>query len=521
MEPDTTQNSRTSRLARNTLYLYGQMMVQLLVSLFTTRVVLDTLGQSDYGIFTVVGGVMSVFLALNSIEASTMRFISFEQGRNSDIGTLHTVFSTARTVHLTLAIIVFVLAETAGLYYVCNYLVLPPERLTAAIVVYQFAILSTIIGIMCAPYDALIVAHERMGVFASIGIYNVLANLIIVFLVKYADVDKLMLYAAMVMLVQLSMRFIYGYYCQMNFPETRGRWVFDRHLFVRMLKFGAWVFNGNLAAIGYTQGINLLFNFFYGTVLNAAFGIAYAVQNKVSSFADNLLAAARPQIVKSYASSDFTYLHTLIINTSRFAAMLLFLLSLPIQLETYYALYVWLGPDIPDYTVWFVRLSLMMIVVQALAQVMCITIHATGRIAKFQMIEANMLLLIVPIAAWLLWKGYSPLVVMVMQLGVFMLTQLVRVLIVCPAVGLSVWVYMCDVVLRTALVIVVGSAVPVWMHLSGWLRDYPLTQVVCVTVVSLLSASLSIYWLGCDRSQRLMVKQKVRSVINSILKTDD
>ena len=513
MNSENLQQNRTTRLARNTIYLYLQMLVQLLVSLFTTRVVIDTLGQSDYGIFGVVGGVMGVFAVLNSIEAATMRFITFEQGRGSGVERLHAVFSTARSVHLTIAAVVFILAETVGLYYVFNYLNVPHERLAATVTVYQFSIVTSLIGIMCAPYDALIVAHERMGVFASIGIYNVLVNLIIVFLVKYASTDKLILYAALVMLVQVSLRIIYGMYCRMNFAETRGKWVFDRKLFVSMLKFGGWTFNGTLATVGFTQGINLLFNYFYGPLLNAAFAVAFAFENKVSSFADNFLAAARPQIVKSYAAGDSSYLHMLVINSSRIAAMLLFLLSLPILLETSFILYVWLGEDIPPYTVWFVRLALMMAVVQSLGQVMCITIHATGRIAKFQMIEANILLLIVPIAAWLLWKGYSPIVVLVAQLVVFVITQVVRVLIVCPAVGLSILTYVREVLLRSMLVVAVGSILPLLLHVYGGMHEHPLTQVVCVSIVSLISSGLSIYFIGCTKSQRDIVLKKLKNLV--------
>lgn len=286
-----------------------------------------------------------------------------------------------------------------------------------------------------------------------------------------------------------------------------------------MLKFGGWLFNGTLAVTGYTQGINLLFNYFYGTLLNAAFGIAFAVQNKVSSFADNLLVAARPQMVKSYAAGDWQYLHKLIFNTSRIAALLLFLISLPIMLETHFVLFVWLGEDLPQYTVWFVRLSLMMIIVQAMGQVMCITVHATGRIARFQMIESNMLLLIVPIAAWLLWKGYSPIVVYVAQLIVFILTHVVRVLIVCPMVELPVWRYVREVVLRTLGVMVLGSILPVLVHQYGGMHSYPLSQVLVVSVVSLLSVGASIYWLGCDSEGRSLIHAKASKIVKSLIAT--
>lgn len=515
---DNDSNNRSSRIARNTLYLYGQILVQLIVSLFTARVIILTLGDVEYGIFTVVGGVMSVFIVLNSLVSATMRFITYAQGEGKSTEELHTIFSTARLVHLTIAGIVFLAAETLGLYYVCNYLVIPPGRLTATIIIYQFSIITSIIGIMSAPYDALIVAHERMGVFASIGIYNVIINLVIVFLVKYTNTDKLILYAALIMLVQVSMRLIYGWYCNRSFPETHGRWVFDKQLFIRMLKFGGWSFNGTLASIGYSQGINLLLNYFFNTVMNTAYGVANIVQSKLYLFAENILTAVQPQIVKSYAAGDYTFLHTLIITSSKFALLLLYLLSLPVLLNTYFILFIYLG-DVPEYTVWFVRMSLMCMMVHTLGGVMCMAIHATGRIAKFQMIEANLLLLIVPIAWFCLWKGMSPVSVFVVQLLVFIVTQIARMLIVCPAVKLPVWRYMKEVLIRCALVIIVGSVIPVFAHLTDFLAAHPLSKIVVNTVICLISSGCAIYYIGLDKTQRKFVITKIKNLLhpNSVI----
>ncbi len=510
---DNESNNRSSRIARNTLYLYGQMLVQLAVSLFTYRVVILTLGDIDYGIFTVVGGVMSVFIVLNSLVAATMRFITYAQGEKKSVEELHTIFSTARLVHLTIAALVFLCAETFGLYYVCNYLVVPPERLTATIIIYQFSIITSLIGIMSAPYDALIVAHEKMGVFASIGIYNVLVNLIIIFLVKYTNTDKLILYAALIMLIQVSMRLIYGWYCNRFFPETRGRWVFDKQLFISMLKFGGWSFNGTLASIGYSQGINLLLNFFFNAVMNTAYGVANLVQSKLYLFAENVLTAVQPQIVKSYAAGDFKYLHTLVITASKFAFLLLYMLSLPILLNTYYVLFIYLG-DVPEYTVWFVRMSIMCMMVHTLGGVMCMAIHATGRIAKFQMIEANLLLLIVPLAWFCLWKGFSPVSVFIVQLVVFIVTQIARMLIVCPAIKLSVWKYTKEVLLRCFIVVIIGSIIPVIAHLTDVMIEYPLTKIIINTSICLLSTIPTIYYIGLDKEQRQFVTDRIQRILH-------
>ncbi|MBO4450974.1 MAG: lipopolysaccharide biosynthesis protein [Bacteroidaceae bacterium] len=502
-----------SRIARNTLYLYGQQIVQMIVGLVTTRVLIQSLGKIDYGLFSVLGGVMSVFMVLNAIEAATMRFITFEQGKGSDTARIHVVFSTAQHVHFAIAGIVLLVAETIGMYYVCNHLVMPPERLTAVIVVFQLYLVATLFAIISAPFDALIVAHERMGVFASISIYQTFINLAIVFIVKYAETDRLILYAALIMLLQVSLRLIYGWYCNRHFPETRGRWVFDRKLFSQMFRFGIWSFNGTLATIGYTQGINLLLNYFFGPLLNTAFSLANSVYSKLYSFAENFLIAVKPQLVKSYAAGNLDNMHRLMITSSQLGVYLMFIMSLPVMLETHFIYYLWIG-EVTDHTVWFLRIALFSIGVNTLGNVMTMSIQATGRIAKYQLIEGNLLLLTVPLAWFCLWKGLPPESVFCVQLLMFVITQVARTLIVCPALQMSIWYYVRKVMIRPAIVILIGSIIPVLVHNYGGLSTHPITQVIIVTFVSLLSSSLAVYYIGCSSSQRQLVRQKLRNIIH-------
>ena len=504
-----------NRIARNTLYLYGQQIVQMIVGLITTRIIINSLGEVDYGLFSVLGGVMSVFVVLNSIEAATMRFITYEQGQGSDKARMHVVFSTAQLVHFAIAGIVLLLAETAGMYYVCNHLVMPPERLTAAIIVFQLYIISTLFIIISAPFDALIVAYEKMGVFASISIYSTLINLAIVFVVKYADTDRLILYAALIVLLQISLRLIYGWYCNRHFQETRGKWIFDRKLFSQMFRFGIWSFNGTLASIGYSQGLNLLLNYFYNPVMNTAYALANSIYSKLYSFAENFLIAVKPQLVKNYAAGNLEYMHRLIISSSLLGVYLMFILSLPVMLETYFIYYLWIG-DVPDHTIWFLRIALFSIGVNTLGNVMTMSIQATGRIAKYQIIEGNLLLLTVPLAWFCLWKGLPPESVFCAQLLMFAVTQVARMLIVCPAVKLSMWLYIRKVMIRPTVVIVIGSIIPVLIHNYSGLAPHPITQVVIVTFISLVSSCLSVYYIGCSHSQRQLVRQKLREKLRPL-----
>lgn len=501
---------KSSRIVRNTLFLYGQMFVQMLVALLTSRMLFNALGVVDFGIANVIGGVTAVFTVLNNVEGATIRFLTYDIGRERSREEVHTVFSTAQIIHLSIALIVLVLAETAGLYYVLNNLVVPPERLHATLIIYQFSIVAALFAILRIPYEALLIAHERMGAFASFGIVQTLLGVGIVFAVKYADTDKLVLYGSLMLLVQLILPVIYWLYCKRHFAEVAGRWCFDKPLFILMLKFAGWSFNGTLAYMAYTSGVNLLLNAFFGPVMNAARGIAFTVQQKVGDFASKFLSAVNPQIVKSYAAGDFSYLHRLIITASRSSVLLLFILSLPLLLETDTVLRLWLG-SVPEYTVAFTRLSLLAIMVETLGRILIMAIQATGKIAKFQMIEANILLLIIPVSYVCLKLGAPPTSVYVTLLVIFLVAQVARVLIVCPAIKMQCWTYMKEVAFKSLLCMVVASILPVAaLYLTSSIQP-GFWHLVIITVISLLSSCTAAYYIGCDEKMRAFVKNKIRT----------
>lgn len=504
----TSTTDRSNKIVRNTMYLYGQMFVQMLVALFTARLLFNALGVVDYGIYNVIGGVTAVFAVLNNVEGATIRFLTYDIGKGNSTAEVHKLFSTAQTVHLAIALIVVLLAETAGLYYVCHHLVVPPERLQATLIIYQLTIVATFFAINCIPYEALLIAHERMGAFASFGILQTFLGLGIVLAVKYANTDKLVLYASLSLMMQIAIPIIYQQYCTRHFGEVKGRWQFDKPLFIRMLKFAGWTFNGTIAFMAYTEGVNLLLNAFFGPVINAARGIAFTVQQKVGEFAAKILSAANPQIVKSYAASDFAYLHRLIIVVSRASLLLSFILALPILLETRTILHLWLG-DIPEYTVAFTRLSLMAIMVEQLGRILIMAIQATGKIAKFQLIEANILLLIIPVSYICLKQGLPPTSVYATLLTIFVVAQIARVFIVCPAIGMKCWTYTRDVVCRSLFCMAAAFPLPlVAIYLMRHMQS-DIWHLILLTAVSLASACIAVYYIGCDSQMRVFVKNKI------------
>ena len=329
-----TQISNNKRIAKNTLLLYFRMIFMMAVSLYTSRVVLDALGVEDFGIYNVVGGVITLFSFVNgAMSSSTQRYITFELGKGNT-SQLQKVFQTSMNVHLLVALLILFLGETAGLWFFYEKMVIPPLRMVSAFWVYQFSIFTMMIMVVSVPYNAVIIAHERMSTFAYISVFEVLLKLGIVYLLYLTSSDKLIVYAALLCFMQLLIRVIYGYYCSCHFDETRYQWGWDSKLFREMLCFGGWNLWGGFAAVLFTQGVNILLNLFFGPAVNAARGIAVQVQGAVTQFSTNFQTAINPQITKSYAVGDYAYMHSLIFHSSKFTFLLLATISFPVLLET-------------------------------------------------------------------------------------------------------------------------------------------------------------------------------------------
>ncbi len=458
MSQKTSNNNK--QIAKNTLLLYFRMIFMMIVSLFTSRVVLNTLGVEDFGLYNVVGGFVTMFTFLNSAMASTtQRYLNFELGRG-DTQHLHKVFCTSVNIHLMISAVIFVLAETIGLWFVYRYLTIPPSRFSSAIWVYQFSVLSTIIMVMSIPYNAAIIAHERMGAFAYISVLEVILKLLIVYILIIFNFDKLKLYAVLMFSVQLFIRVVYGQYSGRHFKETHYRWIWDKSLFHEMTGFAGWNLFGNLAMVGFTQGLNILLNIFFGPAINAARGIAVQVQNTIKGFCQNFQTAINPQITKSYAENDFEYMHSLIFTSSKFSCYLLLFLSLPVLIEPQQILELWLK-IVPEHTISFVRLILIISIIDSMANPLVQAALSTGNIKKYQVVVGTMLLMILPISYVLLkYFGCSAEIVFIVQLVVFVIALLVRVWILRSMISLSFRAYSWAVLLPAGSVCLLSPILP-------------------------------------------------------------
>jgi O-antigen/teichoic acid export membrane protein len=345
------------RIAKNTLLLYMRTILVMLVSLFTSRVVLSALGGDDYGIYNVVGGVVAMFTVVSgALSASISRFITFELGRN-DIEKLKRIFSTSINIQIGISLLILLLGETIGVWFLNYKMNIPVERLDAANWVLQCSLITFIINLISVPYNAAIIAHEKMSAFAYISILEVILKLLIVYLLYISMWDKLIVYSSLLVLVAIIIRMVYGVYCNRCFVETRYLLVYDRALIKNMTSFAGWGFFTNTAYMFNTQGINILINMFFGVGVNAACGITMQVEAAIMKFVNDFTTALNPQITKSYAMNDFDTMNKLVIRGAKFSYFLLFILSLPILIETDYILGLWLE-EVPEHTVAFVRLAI-------------------------------------------------------------------------------------------------------------------------------------------------------------------
>lgn len=382
-------------------------MLSMGVSLYTSRVVLATLGVEDYGIYNIVGGVIVMFGFLNSsMSGATSRFLTFELGRN-DYERLRKTFSAALTVHFIIAGIIFILGETIGLWWLENKLVVPIERMNAARWVYQLSIISSMINITQVPYNAIIIAHERMNVYAYVEILNSLLKLGIVYLLVIGNFDKLILYAVLILSITITITTIYKIYCSKNFSESHYKFAWNKDIIHPMFKFSGWDLFGSFSYLSKTQGINILLNLFFGTIVNAAYGISSQVLGVASQFAGNFLTAVRPQIVKLYASNEIGKLQNLMINTSKFSFFLIFIISFPLILENHFILQIWLK-QVPKYAVPFCQLNLLSFWISSIFLPVQFVIQATGKIKRMTTSISTIYILALPISYVFFSIGFSP-----------------------------------------------------------------------------------------------------------------
>ncbi len=482
------------------------------ISFYTSRVVLAQLGIDDFGVYNVVGGVVSMFAVLNSaMTSSTQRYITIELGRHNT-ERLKQVFNTSLQIHLIISIGVALITEVFGLWFLHNKMQIPPESMSSADWVFQLSVLSMIISFINVPYTALIIAYERMGAFAYISILEVLLKLASAFLLAIAPFEKLKFYAILMFVCPIIIRICYWWYCKKNFEESRLRFIYNLSLFKEMVQFAGWGLFGQLAGMGATQGLNILLNVFFGPAVNAARGVAVQVQAAISQFALNFQTAVNPQITKTYASEDFNQMHALIFRSAKFSFILLYSLGLPVVIEAPAILHIWLE-EVPDYTVQFLRVIIFITIIDSVANPLMVAAAASGNIKKYQSVVGGLLLLIIPIAYIALKMGASPISVFIVHLIVCIIAFISRLYIVKPLVRLQPRYFLSVVVMRCLYVALLSALVSATIYYCLPIGNIP---AICVCILSSLSVLVVSYYIGLDKSEKEFSKKLLFKVLRII-----
>lgn len=500
--------NNNARIAKNTVLLYFRMILLMGVSLYTSRVILSTLGIEDYGIYNVVGGFIGMLAFLNgAMCSSTQRFITVELGKGNE-ESLKRVFSTCVITHGMIAGLVFVIAETIGLWFVMEKMVIPEGRITAAMIVYQCSIITSIIQIMSYPYNADIVAHEKMSAFAYISIYEAFANLGIVFLIRIGNFDRLALYAIALLLVKVSVIMVYRIYCKHNFIEASIKKVFDKNLIKQIFAFTGWNLWGGMAGTLMGQGINVLLNLFFGPTVNAARGMAVQVQSAVHMFANNFQMAMNPQIMKTYASGEINAMQILVFRSSKFTFMLLLCIMLPLTIEIDTVLKIWLK-EIPAHTNMFVCLMLVICMIDSVSNPLMTAAAATGKVKIYQSVVGGILISIVPIAYIVLKLGGSPYSVFLVHIVVGLIAYTARLLIVKDLIKLSMREYIANVIIPCALVLLPSVLFAVFV--KRFMPNGALFAFINIAMIAAITAAIS-FLLGLSKHERNFILNKVKII---------
>lgn len=507
---NTTENNK--RIAKNTLLLYFRMLFLMAVSLYTSRVVLNALGVEDFGIYNVVGGVVAMFSVLSgSLSAAISRFITYELGKGNQEN-LNKIFSSAVTIQLGLAGIIILLAETIGIWFLNVKMNIPEVRMEAANWVFQFSILTFAINLISVPYNASIIAHEKMSAFAYISILEAVGKLTIAYLIAISPIDKLIFYAILMCVVALVVRLAYGNYCKRHFSECTYHFSWDKQLLKSMFSFAGWNFIGASSAVLRDQGGNVVINLFCGPAVNAARGIAFQVNNAVNQFVVNFMTALNPQITKSYAAGNKEYMMTLIFQGARLSFYMLLLLSLPILVNTHYILVLWLK-IVPEHAVFFVQLILIFALSESISQPLITAMLATGKIRNYQIIVGGLQMMNLPISYILLRLGYFPEVVIVIAICISQCCLAARLILLRGMIGLSITKYLKNVYLNIIIVSIIAVILPL---ISAYYIKESFISFILISLIAVICTLSSIYFIGCNNQERDFIHQKLGTIKSKI-----
>ena len=491
-------NTNNKRLAKNTILLYVRTLLVMAISLYTSRVVLSTLGVNDYGTYNVVGGAIAMFSVVSgSISNAISRFITFELGKGS-ISKLHDVFITSINIQFIIGGFVLLLGETVGIWFLNTYMNIPGQRLYAANWVLQFSLLSFIIGLLSVPYNACIIAHEKMSAFAYVSILEVTLKLLIVYLLTISPWDKLITYALLLSLVDLLIRIVYGLYCKKHFEECKYHLKWNTQLLKQMGGFSGWQFLTNACWIINTQGINILMNMYFGVAVNAARGVSNQVDGAIMRFVSSFTTALNPQITKNYAKGDKEALYSLVCNGAKYTFFLMLLFQLPAILEANTLLHLWLN-EVPERAVIFLQLTMVGTMLNMLGNTQLTACMATGNIKKYTIVITLIGFMVFPFS-WLCFAlGLSPDSSYVVFIFIYIVLLFSRLYFMRSLIGLPIMLFINTVFRKIVPVTIIASIFPFFFVSymdSNWQR------LIGTIIICSLCSIISIYFIGINGDER-------------------
>lgn len=494
--PNTENNKR---IAKNTLLMYFRMFLTMIVSLYTVRVILNILGVIDYGIYSVVGGIVMMFSFLSiSMANASQRYFSFDIGSNNIIK-LKNTFSTTVIIYAIISLLIFILAETIGLWFLNNQLIIPKDRIVAANWIYQFSILTFIINILAIPYYAIIIAREKMSIYAYIGIFEALLKLATVYFLTFFSIDKLKLYAVLIFIVSCIVSYTYVTICTRKFEESRFRYYWDKELFKSILSYSSWMLMGSLTSLLSNHGLNILINIFFGPIINASRAIAYQVNSAIVLFSTNFYTTVRPQITKAYASKDNNYMINLVIQSSKFSFYLLLLLAMPILFETRFILNLWLKNS-TDTMVIFTRLMIILSLITSLENPLSALVQATGNVKKYELLIGSITLLSLPLSYVFFKFGYAPQVSIYILIIVNVIVHFLRLWVIKDLVGMPMLKYIKEVLYNVILVSCTSAILPFVLILYFNMNSTFRFLVICISCF--FSVIFFSYLIGLNKEEK-------------------
>lgn len=470
----------------------------MLISFFTARITLNALGITDYGINNVVGGLVSMFSMLsNSLSTAASRFITFGLGEGNQ-EKLKQVFSTTVNIHLILALIIIIAIESIGVWFLNNKMNIPANRLYAANWVFQCSVASFVIGLLSVPYNSAIIAHERMTAFAYMTIFDAAARLGIILGIYYYGGDRLILLSILTLIIGSIRQSIYWIYCKHNFAECKYKMVWDKELGKSIFSFAGWNFIGSISGSLKDQGVNIAINYFSSPVVNAARGIAIQVSSILGQFTGGFMTAVNPQITKSYANRNLNRMHTLICQGTRFTYYLYMLMSIPVFLEIESILFIWLG-QVPEHSVLFIRLILLLSLLEVTSYMLTTAQLATGKIRNFQLVVGSIQMLHFPISYILLKNGFFPEITVIVSIAISPLFLIAQLWFTRNSIFLPIKYYIKKVYFNVIGVTIISTILPIICHYN---IENPISRFFIVCIISICSSTITIYYIGCNKEEQ-------------------